>query len=392
MKLLLLKQNAGFRKFIVWFIISVYIVGVTIVAEYIARRYYGTLCPESGRVAVSIMAGDSGSRQFGYIRSHPYMLYVNQPGWERFGTIQFNSMGYRGEEISLEPDPGVIRILAIGGSTTVGYPHVEKPDQAWPARLESILEKETKTKIEVINAGLASGTSAELLAHYMFRNRYLKPDIVVIHTGGNDSGALMFKDYNPEYTHYVEGWTANPLSLRFGERVLLKSSIIKVFYSWWLKDASIQNILGKRLWFDLFTSEEALSNVNKNEPIGFHRNLNLLVRNIRQDGSIPVLFPFIYAPKSVFERNDINNFLEAHYDVSVIGIRKNIEVMREMAVDNHIPIIEGAKEVIPVDCFLDHCHLNAQGEFIKARHVADYLISIIHKLLQEDMNRSTESF
>jgi hypothetical protein len=38
--------------------------------------------------------------------------------------------------------------------------------------------------IEVINAGLSSATSAELLAGYIFRHRYLKPDIVIIDVGG----------------------------------------------------------------------------------------------------------------------------------------------------------------------------------------------------------------
>ena len=53
----------------------------------------------------------------------------------------------------------------------------------------------------MVNAGLPYATSAELLAGYMFRHRYLDPDLVIIHErGGNDTSPLMYEDYNPEYT------------------------------------------------------------------------------------------------------------------------------------------------------------------------------------------------
>lgn len=41
----------------------------------------------------------------------------------------------------------------------------------------------------------------EVLGGYVFRHRYLKPDIVIVHEGGNDVMAMLFDHYNPAYTH-----------------------------------------------------------------------------------------------------------------------------------------------------------------------------------------------
>ncbi len=368
------------NKWIGWlFIVCIWVL-LILFAEFISGHFYNLLTPKSGRISLDIMSDKLKPEQFGVICPHPYLLYTHQPNWKSFGITQFNSMGYRGSEISLKAKNGTIRILAIGESTTAGYPYVERPDQAWPAQLEKLLKSKTGKKIEVINAGLSSSTSAESLVHYLFRNRYLNADIVIIHTGGNDAEALMFENYNPEYTHYIQGWIANPLAPRYGERRLLKINIFKVFYAWWLKNASIQQSIGKKIPYLDVKPKDALVNVQKKEPVGFERNLDLLTRNIREDGSIPVLFPFVYAPKQVFKRNDINNYLKAHYDAFVIGWEKNIKVMKRIADANQILLVEIPKKAIPIQYFLDHCHLNADGEFLKAEYISDYLIPIIDKI------------
>ena len=60
---------------------------------------------------------------------------------------------------------------------------IDDPDSAWPAKLESLLNDHfIYDNIQVINAGILYGTTAELLSHYIYKNRFLKPDIVIIHT------------------------------------------------------------------------------------------------------------------------------------------------------------------------------------------------------------------
>src|SRR5690606_14357674 len=78
------------------------------------------------------------------------------------------------------------------------------PADTWVARLEAKLQAQTGRSVQVINAGLNYGTSVEALAGYVFRHRFLKPDLVIYHGGGNDVMPLFFDGYNPEYTHFSE--------------------------------------------------------------------------------------------------------------------------------------------------------------------------------------------
>ncbi len=136
----------------------------------------------------------------GYIIPHPYLLYVNRPGFADSAGVQIDSLGYRGREIAREKPPGTYRVLTLGGSTTMSWPYVEDPSQTWSGQVEAGLSRAFPDRtFEVVNGGLAFATSAELLAGYMFRHRYLHPDLVIIHTGGNDVDPLMFEHYTPEY-------------------------------------------------------------------------------------------------------------------------------------------------------------------------------------------------
>ena len=155
-----------FSLFLVFFLFA-----LLALAEFAARRLYTRIAPVSGRRAVaSLLGGDEGKRT-GYFVQHPYLYYAYRPGFEAFGQVQFNSHGHRGPERPVAKPPGVFRVLALGGSTTVSFPYVTNPASAWPARLERLLLERTGAKVEVIYGGLHAATSAELLAHYSYRNR-----------------------------------------------------------------------------------------------------------------------------------------------------------------------------------------------------------------------------
>ena len=83
-------------------------------------------------------------------------------------------------------DNDVYRIVCIGGSTTYGY-GVTHPHSTYPAFLEiELKQKYPNKKVEVINAGIEGATSFEELKNYLFKVKYLKPDAIVIKSGGND--------------------------------------------------------------------------------------------------------------------------------------------------------------------------------------------------------------
>lgn len=304
------------------------------------------------------------------VQPHPYLLYVNTPGWKRDGIRQINTLGYRGSEITQQPAQDTLRILVLGGSTTWSD-GVANPKDSWPAQLEKILQDQTDKKVEVINGGLDSSTSAEWLAHYMFRDRYLGAKIVIIHADVNDAIALMLNHYNPEYTHYRSQWDL-PKLRRF-EKTLLKSNILKILYGRWLGGPVL---FGSKSPTTL-TAQQVLKNVTTQEPIGLRRNLDLLVRNILQDGATPIFFDTVLAPRAVTHRSEEAMSMDYIWEPMQIAFHKNLEINEEIAKKYSIPHIQIPPESIPLDFFVDHCHLNKNGENLKARFVSENLSSII---------------
>ena len=116
----------------------------------------------------------SASKSQTALLPHPYLLYNNIPNMQADGYQQTNSLGYRNDEFPLEKPAETIRILCLGGSTTYMWPYVKNPKDTWVARLETKLQAISRKRVQVINGGLNYGTSAEALAGYVFRHRFLK--------------------------------------------------------------------------------------------------------------------------------------------------------------------------------------------------------------------------
>jgi lysophospholipase L1-like esterase len=353
-----------------------------VIIELSFRIFYENITPKEGRILVGIMIGELDSTKVQNVQSHPYMLYVNTPMWENGGFVQINSLGYRGHEITKQPQLGVYRILTLGGSTTLDLPYINNPNDTWSANLEKILTQELNRNVEVVNGGLTYATSAELLSHYMFRDRYLGAKMVVLHIGYNDVIPLLFDNYTPEYTNYRSGWDSSVLQPRPGEKSLLQIYIFKVFYAWWLNSFSFQQALGqKQDWYDI-NPNVAMKNLKQNDPIGFRRNVELLVRTIQADGAIPVIFPEELSTKEIFDKNPSLQIYRNYYDVLEAGLQKNRQVLDEIAQKYNVTLINIPEGTISVDYFLDHLHLNESGEKITARIVANNIEPIIQQQIK----------
>lgn len=138
--------------------------------------------------------------------SQPYLGYVPAPGYSPAGVPDHSEQGYRGRAVPLRRKPGTVRILCLGGSTTYGL-GIASADEAYPAQLEAILAREQPegvSGVEVINAGLPSGTTAELYTHYHFKFHYLRPDLVIIDPDRADAEAMLRSGYQPDYGHWRE--------------------------------------------------------------------------------------------------------------------------------------------------------------------------------------------
>jgi len=101
-------------------------------------------------------------------------------------NYKINSLGYRNDEFSVEKDKNKLRIICAGDSSTFGF-FVNQHD-TYPERLKRLLHNYTIEKnAEVINAGILAYSSyqgSRFIDKYL---RNLKPDILVVSYGFNDS-------------------------------------------------------------------------------------------------------------------------------------------------------------------------------------------------------------
>ncbi len=99
-------------------------------------------------------------------------------------SVNINSMGLRGDGISLEKQKDVIRILMLGGSTTFGYYSLDD-DSTIPSFLQKKLNESSDVTFEVINGGHWSAASA-FETKFLENNLELQPDIVIVYDGWNE--------------------------------------------------------------------------------------------------------------------------------------------------------------------------------------------------------------
>jgi lysophospholipase L1-like esterase len=292
---------------------------------------------------------------------HPYLLYTHTPNLTADGYRQTNSLGYRNEEFTVEKPPDTIRVLALGGSTTFMWPFIKNPSDTWVARLEGKLQAISTKRIQVINAGLNYGTSAETLAGFVFRHRFLQPDIVIYHGGGNDVLPLFFEQYDPEYTHFRSHGSG--IAPRPGEKRMLSGTHIgKYLYARWLEP--VGSIFVTKPFWEV-DPQVALERVRRQAPEGFERNIDYLVTLSKNAGSDVVLFGFLQARKQYLSRNA--EAFKGYEEALVVGLEKNYDVMRTVAQRHAVTFLIPPQDRFKDEWFQDNCHLTPEGEEVKAQ-------------------------
>ncbi len=211
----------------------------------------------------------------GEIGARVYYLYWGRKGAETHKTEEapsskqqrtftINSLGLRGPEWKLEKAPGVLRVLAVGGSATFGLKNPE--DATWPVFLEQALRAKTGRLIECLNAG-QSGYALEDFTR-LFREKLFQ--------------------YRPEVVVYCDGW--NDTDLPAASRV---HHIIRRFhdYNWagrltsWLYNRSVlYTRLLEKIQFALVARK---SDVVPDTEL-FRSRLEEFVRLVRKQGATPV--------------------------------------------------------------------------------------------------------
>ena len=121
---------------------------------------------------------------------NPLSLIPNQ----NLNTISVNSEGFRGNELSLNPD---YRIFIIGGSTTFGVGSTSDSKTIPYSLQEKFTQVFPNQNIEVINAGIPQAYSFTESTWIKEKILSYSPDLLIIYDGWND--------LDQDYEFYFEG-------------------------------------------------------------------------------------------------------------------------------------------------------------------------------------------
>ena len=138
------------------------------------------------------------------VMPHPELIGVLRPGGAASGrgrSASVNSLGYRGEEFESPKPPGVVRVLAIGGSTTFDV-CVTSDAATWTSRLEEALARRFPgRRIEVVNGGHPGYTTLEMLEKLeRIDIDSVEPDVVIAFVGLNDLQPSAAPGFQPDYS------------------------------------------------------------------------------------------------------------------------------------------------------------------------------------------------
>lgn len=103
---------------------------------------------------------------------------------------RINRFGFRGEDVSKQKPEDVIRVIALGASSTFGYQ--DRDDETYPYYLEQDLNASAEAtdgarSFEVLNFGIPHLDSAQILALFSSEALDFEPDVVTFYEGVNDT-------------------------------------------------------------------------------------------------------------------------------------------------------------------------------------------------------------
>ena len=331
----------------------------------------------------AMLAGDKDSTLFPRFLTLPYLGYIPFPRYTKHGIVQHNEDGYRGARVPLMKS-NKLRFLFIGGSTTYGL-GVKHPNESFPTLLESkmnqyILESpDLKAKfqgVEVINAGIFAGTSAEELQQYQFKYRYYKPDVVVVHSGINDAEVLasLSDKFQLDYTHYRRiNFHLEPLPQPM--RTLMKSHLISFFVIQLIySEFSIPGNEYKHQYNQRFCDWtkldiKSIAHSKQMEYYPFFRNSKSLFSEIVSDGSQLVVIPTVIN----LEEKKVRSLMEY-----ITLSNMNNGISKELCFKlGGLFIPFSYQSIKNKSSWMDDCHLDVDGEKEKADFLFPYFREVI---------------
>ncbi len=284
-----------------------------------------------------------------------------------------NKYGYRlgGKKT---PDD-IFKIMCIGGSTTWG-PTVRDSSSSYPGQLKKYLTT-NGYNIEVVNAGVPYHTSLDVLMRLLTKGVYYKPDMALIHTGGNDIGPLASPyEYKPDYSHWRDVGYINRTNLFKKLWINMPLSSVRLFLIYFLKPGE-----GDKSSHQTTLNKEILASktpINKTRTMGFENYFSTIIATLKHNNIIPVTI--LFNDQQTRLNSKSNEYFygdELEYSIKRRGraIKLHNSIMDSISILNEVKVIEFNKfEPSEESSWIDGSHLDSIGIKEKAEFIGQYLV------------------
>ncbi|MBF0312103.1 MAG: hypothetical protein HQK52_01735 [Oligoflexia bacterium] len=325
-------------------------------------------------------------------QEHPFINFEIRPNQKIIsaGTklthlrdITINQYGFRGDEITMPKGKDVFRIFILGGSSVFEYVSSEKET------FTKILEKNLNSakwipskKIECINAGVPGYNVMNSLQTYIYKIRYLQPDLIIVYHTWNDIKYFKKANGKPIDASLVQNFREDVYDY------INKSFPWNSFYA--------VPVLFERIWSKLsyLGMNKVLYNEDKvkakiisapNSFPGatlFQNSLNDLVTLIQNDHVQVVVASeasLVKADNSRDENASIGyDAIDISHDEFFVAHQTATHIIKQISQQHHIPYIPIRENTMNFTLaeIADHVHLNPAGSAIVANFLYENLLPL----------------
>lgn len=264
-----LPEYIGFIYFPILFFVSI---------ELISRPILTNVLNETGQRELFKLKTWTYPINQSYI-GHPFTQYSGNPNVVE-GT-KYNNYGFVGTDFTKEKPVNVIRIAALGGSTT---------ERGYPKLLENYLNEKKQIdslEFEVYNFGLSGWTTAHSLTNFLLNVVDFQPNVVIIHHAWND---VLIRNTDPkhfrnDYAHVYKSFEAPTVY----DRYLLRSSMLYRYIKWVINKRPSSSALETAMLIDpkSYINTEEFSNLEELFP--FQRNIQSIIDHAQLNGAEVIL-------------------------------------------------------------------------------------------------------
>jgi hypothetical protein len=292
-------------------------------------------------------------------RGHPFLQFTGTPsvaliGNQALGNLTpFNNFGFLGRDFSYEKPAGVIRIAALGGSTTA---------DGYPQRLEDLLNARaagTPQRFEVLNFGVGYWTSAHSLVNFVLNVVDFQPDYVIIHENWNDGSVRgAGASFRHDYSHALKAFEPPRMLDRYPLRFSVIYRAVRFRFGppdWAFLDYATHRPYPRQQADATDDLQPFRRNITTIIDLALLRHAKVVLTTMPR--TTDATMPLFSGSTHVDEANDALRQLAAPYGDRILFVDLD-------------QLMTGKRNEI----FLDLCHMKPEGIQAKAEHIAQRIL------------------